>query len=162
MDYQPRLNKKCKPVFYCILCFEKVLLWKVIRCSSQFFYFLFCISFYIKRYHFLQLFRTLLCIIWKIFWSQVFLFNKFNQTPRPLNDQNLLSVTNVFCQFSLKCLLKYFFWVGLHNPAKAPLYISSELLLYIFFKGSNYRFTVLLFRTYFKNSCLDSSISNYL
>ena len=50
--------------------FEKVLLWKAIRCSYQFFYFLFCISFYISRYHFLQLFNT----IWKIFLSQIFLF----------------------------------------------------------------------------------------
>ena len=33
----------------------------------------------------------------KIFSSQIFLFNGFAQTPYPLNGQNLLSVTKVFC-----------------------------------------------------------------
>ena len=39
--------------------------------------FLFYISFYISRYHFLQLFRTLFCIIWKRFSLQVFLFRTY-------------------------------------------------------------------------------------
>ena len=40
--------------------------------------------------------------------------------PPPLNNQNLLSVTKVFCQFSVKCLLnfflKYFCWQNSEKP----------------------------------------------
>ena len=43
---------------HCVLSFEKVLPWKVLTYSYQFFYFLLYISFYISRYNFLQLFRT--------------------------------------------------------------------------------------------------------
>ena len=41
MKCQPRLNEKHKPVLHYISSFEKALLWKVIRLSYQFFYFLF-------------------------------------------------------------------------------------------------------------------------
>ena len=49
-------------------------------------------------------------------------FNGFIQlhTPDPLNIQNLLSVTNFFCQFSPRCPLKHFFSkICWQNPAKA-------------------------------------------
>ena len=118
------------------------------------FYFLFYISFYISRYqhfyNFLEFHSTL---------SGKDIRPKFSLTdslpfpqPHPLNGQNLLNVTIVFCQFSLKCLLKYFFFFKnlLTKFCKA------------FFKGSNYRFFGLFFRTNFKNSYFDTSISNYL
>ena len=35
--------------------------------------------------------------------------------PHHLNGQNLLNVTKVFCQFSLKCLLKYFLFQKFTN-----------------------------------------------
>ena len=40
------------------------------------------------------------------------------------------------------------------------LYIKSELLLYVYFKDSSYRFFGLLFVTYFENGYFDTSISN--
>ena len=65
----------------------------------------------------------------------------------------------------LKCLLKYFFFF------KSLLTISCKSIFYVsavnyyctyIFKGSNYRFFSLLFKTYFKNSCFDPGFSNYL
>ena len=86
------------------------------------FYFLFYISFYISRYqhfyNFLEFHSTL---------SGKDIRPKFSLTdslpfpqPHPLNGQNLLNVTIVFCQFSLKCLLKYFFFSKIYwqNSAK--------------------------------------------
>ena len=87
--------------------FKKVLLLKVVRCSYQFFYFLFYIRFYISRchffYNFLELHPTL---------SEKDFCHKFSWTdlPKPLISQNLLSMIEVFSQFSLKCLLKYIFF----------------------------------------------------
>ena len=71
------------------------------------FYFFFYICFYISSYYFLQLFRTSFNITWKRFLLQIFLFKRIHSDP--LNGQNLLSMTKRFSQFSLKCLLKYFF-----------------------------------------------------
>ena len=86
-------------------------------------------------------------------------FNSFTQTIHPLNSQNLLSVTKVFCRFSLKCLLKYFFKNFLTKFCKSIFYVSAVncYCTYIF-KGSNYRFPGFLF----KNSYFDTSISKYL
>ena len=67
MEYQPKLNEKYKPLLRFISSFEKVFLWKDIRYSYQFFYFLFYISSYISRYHVLQLFETSFNITWKRF-----------------------------------------------------------------------------------------------
>ena len=64
MECQPKLNGNYKPVFFCISSFEEVLLWKVIKYSCQFFYFLFYISF---------------CII-KDFCHKFFFFIRFTQT----------------------------------------------------------------------------------
>ena len=68
----------------------------------------------------------------------------------PLNGQNLLNMRKNFCQFSLKCLLHFFFKNFLTKWCKA------------FFKCSNYRFSGLLLRTYVKNSYFDTSISHCL
>ena len=58
------------------------------------------ISFYISRYYFSETSRLYSKISEKIFSPQIFLFNRFTQTtPTPLNGQNLLSVTKVYCQW---------------------------------------------------------------
>ena len=121
MEGQTRLNEKCKPVFYCISSFLKVLQWKVIR-HIQLPVLLFLvlhqllyqqISFF---YNFLELHSTL---SEKDFRHKFSFFNRFTKTSYPLNGQNLLSVIKVFCQFSLECLLKYLFQKFIKkNPAK--------------------------------------------
>ena len=69
-------------------------------------------------------------------------FKRFTQTTHPLNSQNLLCVTKVFYEFSLKCLLSFSKNYLLTKSCKSNfLCIGSELLLYIIFKGSNYRFS---------------------
>ena len=86
---------------------------KVKQSSYQFFYFLlFHISFYYN--HLLQLFTTSFNIIGKKeFCDEFSFFNGFTHpflspTSQPLNAQNLLSVTWVFCQCSLYMFLYFF------------------------------------------------------
>ena len=66
---------------------------------------LFYISFYVSRYHFSQIFRTSFNIFWKKDFCHKFsFFNRFTPHPppsHPLNGQNPLSVTKVFCRWSL-------------------------------------------------------------
>ena len=85
-------------VFWILFHVLKVLLTKLTRYNYHSFYFLlFYISFCISRYHFLQIFRILFSLTWKIFLSIIFLcFNRFSLTL--FNSQNLLSETKVFCQ----------------------------------------------------------------
>ena len=78
--------------------FQRYFLWKDTRCSYQFFCFLlFYISFYITRYHFLQLFRILFSMIWKKIFAPNLLF--LMDSPKTLNGQNPLSVMKIFCQY---------------------------------------------------------------
>ena len=140
-----------------------MILWKVIRYSYQFFYFFFRISFYVSInifYNFLELHSTL---FEKDFCHNFSFFKGFTQTSHPLNSQNLLSVTNFFCQFSLKCLPNFFFKYLSTKSCESIFYVSAVNChcTYIF-KGSNYTFSGVLFMTYFKNSYLNTSISNYL
>ena len=61
------------------------------------------ISFYIIRYHFSQIFKTSFNIISKKYFCHEFSFLTDSlKPPQPLNGQNLLSVTKVFCRCSLK------------------------------------------------------------
>ena len=103
--------------------FEKGILWKVIRCNYQFIYFLFYISFNISRYQFSRLFRLHSTLSEKDFRRKFSFLNRFTQlhTFDPLNGQNLLSVTKFFCQFSLRCSLKHFFFskISWQNSVKA-------------------------------------------
>ena len=91
---------KNAPFFYIVFQLLRVLLKKIIRCSHQIFYFLFLILAFTSAGNFSQIFsisctlsETLSCII--IIFH--FLMDKH---PPPLNGQNLLSVTKVFCRQS--------------------------------------------------------------
>ena len=83
-----KIKWKIQACFILYFNFEKGLLWKVIRYSYQFIYFLFYISFNISRYQFSRLFR-LHSTLSENWFTQLHTFD-------PLNGQNLLSVTNVF------------------------------------------------------------------
>ena len=75
----------------------KVLLINICKMSHQISYFLlFYTSLYISRHNFSQIFRTSR----NIFVTN-FLFWQIHSNPHPLNGQNLLTVTKVFCQCSL-------------------------------------------------------------
>ena len=110
-------------------------------------------------YKFLQLHSALSK---KNFCYKFSFFKGFNQAFHLLNSQNLLSVTKVFRQFSLKCLLDFFKKYLLTKSCKSFFYVSAVncCCTYIF-KGSNYRLSGVLFRTYFRNSYFNTSISNY-
>ena len=89
-------------IFYIVFQVLKVLLIKYCKIQSLDPSFLVVfISFYISRYHFSQVFRTSFNIIWKKIFVTNFFFNRFTETPYPLKNQNLLSMTKVFCQCSL-------------------------------------------------------------
>ena len=93
MEYQAKLNETHTLVF---ILFQvlKVLLKRY--SYLQFFCFLlFSIRFYMKRYYFLQLFRTSFNTIWKkIFVTKLPFLQPILPNPRnPLNDQNQLSMT---------------------------------------------------------------------
>ena len=110
-------------------------------------------QFLYQQMSFLQLSRISFNIFGKDFRPKFSFFNRFTPLLKPhaLNGQNLLNMRKVFCQFSLKCFLKYFFFKNfMTKSCKA------------FFKDSNNRFSGLLFRTYFKKSYFDRSISNHL
>ena len=98
--------------FYIVFQILKVLLIKICKIQPLDLLFLVVfISFYIIRYHFSQVFRTSFNIIWKkdFFTNFPFLTDSLTPPPptqplppaHPLNSQNSLSVTNVFCQYSL-------------------------------------------------------------
>ena len=105
MDRIPtKIKRKIHPFF----TFQglKVLLIKICKIQPPGLLFLFVfISFYISRYPFSQIFRTLFNNIWKkYFHHKFFFFNGFAQIlppTTPLNSQNLLSMTKVFCWCSL-------------------------------------------------------------
>ena len=71
----------------------------------------------------------------KDFCGKFSFFNEFTQTPHPINSQNLLSVTKVFCQFFLKCFLKYFLNICWQNLAKGSFtYQQWTATVHIFLK----------------------------
>ena len=66
---------------------EKVSLWKGIRCSYQFFCFLlFYMNFY-SSYYILCLFRISFNIYLKKYFCHNFFFNRFTKTPHPLKSE---------------------------------------------------------------------------
>ena len=83
-------------------------------------------------YNFLELHSTLSV---NYFCQNFYFFNGFTQTIYPLNSQNLLSVTKVFCRFSLKCLLIFFSNICWQNPAKTSfMYQQWTATVHIFYK----------------------------
>ena len=85
VGWNAKLNKAClfyivKKVFY-IVTYKK--LQDIV--ISSFYFLLFCINFYIRRYHFLQIFRTWFKIIYikKDFCHKFTFFNRFTQTYTP-------------------------------------------------------------------------------
>ena len=93
--------------FYTVFQVLKVVLIKICKIQSlDLLLLVVFLSFYISRYHFPQVFRTSFNIIWKkVFRQKFFFFSRFTQIPirppHPINSQNPLSVTKVFCQCSL-------------------------------------------------------------
>ena len=69
-------------------------------------------QFLYQQMSFLQLSRISFNIFGKDFRPKFSFFNRFTPLLKPhaLNGQNLLNMRKVFCQFSLKCFLKYFFF----------------------------------------------------
>ena len=69
-------------------------------------------QFLYQQISFSQLFKISLNIVRKKFCPKFSFFLTDSSPPSNqlylLNGQNLLNVTKAFCQFSLKCLLKYF------------------------------------------------------
>ena len=98
-----KVTWKIYPLFKLYFEALKVLLINICQMSHQIFYFLlFYTSLYISRHHFSQIFRTSRNIIWKKRFSlRISFFDRFTQTPHPLNSQNPLTVTKVFCLCSL-------------------------------------------------------------
>ena len=92
-------------IVYSVFEALKVLLIKICKIQSLDLLFLVVfIRFHISRYLSSQVFGTSFNIIWKKHFRRKFsFFNRFTQAPHahPLNSQNPLSVTKVFCQCSL-------------------------------------------------------------
>ena len=125
-----KVKWKKQACFILYFNFEMGLLWKVIRYSYQFIYFLFYFSFNISRYQFARIFGLHSTLSEKDFCHKFSFLNRFTHlhTLYPLNDQNLLSETKNFCQFSLRCPLKQFFFkIFWQNSEKHLLCISKEL-----------------------------------
>ena len=99
------LDRILTKLFYIVFQVLKVLLIKICKIQSLDLLFLVVfIRFHISRYLSSQVFGTSFNIIWKKHFRRKFsFFNRFTQAPHahPLNSQNPLSVTKVFCQCSL-------------------------------------------------------------
>ena len=167
MECQPRLNKKYKPALYCISSFfkgtsvESYMIQLPVILLLVLHHFLYQqISFFCN---FLELHSTLSK---KDFCHKFCFFNRFTQTSYPLNGQNLQNEINFFCQFSLKCLLKYLCQKFIQKILqKYLLCISSELQIrfkmQIIYKVQNADYLVFFFE-HFKNNYFDTSTSDYL
>ena len=112
--------------------------------------------------NFLDLYATL---SGKYFGRKFSFFNGFPTLPPHHHLYGQICVTKAFCQFSLKCLLKYiyFFKYLFRKSCKSIFYVSAMNCYFTYiFKVSNNKFSGVLFRTCFKNSYIDTSISNFL
>ena len=90
-------------LFHIVIQILKVLLIKICKIQPPDLLFLFVfISFYFSRYHFSQISRTLFKNIWKKYYRHEFPFLTDSlRILHPLNGQNPLCVTKVFCRCSL-------------------------------------------------------------
>ena len=110
-----KIKWKMQACFMLYLKFWEVTSVKSYKMQLPVFLFLFLHQFLFQQISFLQLSMISFNIIWKRFSFFVLNFSFLNDLPLPLpqphpliNGQNL-NVTKVFCEFSLKCLLKCFF-----------------------------------------------------
>ena len=169
-----KITWKIQASFILYFNFE-VLLWKVIRNSYQFFYFLFYNSFNISRYHFSKLFTTSFNVkhyLKKIFVVNFPFFNRFIQLPTldPLNGQSPLSVTKNLSipQFSLRCPLKQIFFKNLlTKSSKSIFYVPAvNCHCHCIFKGSITIDSLIFFSEYIFQEQLfcyfGTGFSNYL
>ena len=107
-EYLPKSNEKCMPFLHCMSSCEVILLIKIckIQLPDPLFLVIF-ISYYISRYHFSQIFRTSFNINQKkIFFTNFPIFMDSLEPPHALNDQNLLSMMEVFQWCSLTMMVK--------------------------------------------------------
>ena len=96
------MKNKCP--FYIIFQVLKVRLIKMCKIEPPDLLFIVAlISFYISRYHFSQICTSSFKIYLKKkkICLKFFFFNRFTKIPTPLNGQNPVSVTKVFCRCSL-------------------------------------------------------------
>ena len=70
----------------------------------------------------------------KDFCHKFSFFNRFTQNSHSLHSQNLLNVTKVFRQFSLKCLLKCFKYLLTKCCKSSFMYQQLAATLHIFLK----------------------------
>ena len=107
MEYQLKLNEKYTPAFHCISTFEGT--------SYQNSKDELPVSLFLSFYHnFLELLK-------KDFCHKCSYFNGLAQTPDPLNSQNPLSITEVYC---LCCFRSFIFIVV---PQKSKILKLLEL-----------------------------------
>ena len=104
-------------------------------CELQCVYFLFYINFNISRYQFSRLFRLYSTLSEKDFRRKFSFLNRFTQLHifDPLKGQNLLSVTKFFCQVSLRCSLKHFFFKNLLTKLFKSIFYAQPLYFQIRF-----------------------------
>ena len=100
IEYQN--HEKYVHLLYCSYIFQVLNIHLLKTCKIEppdILLFVVFISFYVSRYHFSQFFRTSLNVISKKDFRHnfSFLMDSFSNLPTPLNGQNLLSMTEVFC-----------------------------------------------------------------
>ena len=84
--------------------FWRYFLQKICKIQPLDLLFIVFIGFYISRYHFSQIFKTSFSISERhIFVTNFPFLTDSLKLPHPLNRQNPLSLTKVFCRCSLKC-----------------------------------------------------------
>ena len=95
------IKLKMQPSFTLRFKFEKVLPWKVIQYSYQFFYFWFHISFYISRYHFFTTFQSFIQNYLKKIFAANFPFLTDSHNPALLFFLERISRTAILTQASV-------------------------------------------------------------
>ena len=91
MDRIPTKTKRKMHAVYTVFYVLEVFLTKICKIQPLDLLFIVFTSFYISKYHFSHIFKTSFSIIWKKYFCHKFsFFNRFTQTPQPLNCQNPL------------------------------------------------------------------------
>ena len=101
MEYQPKSNEKYTPILHCISSFEGTFYKKIEDTTTRSFIcccftLVFTLEDIICRTSFNNIRKK------RIFVTNFPFLTDSLKLPNPLNDQNLLSTTKVFCQCSLR------------------------------------------------------------